>query len=255
MLHLFRLMAFARADVDFGGAGSAGVVAEPVRVGERSVRDQLPPIDPSPPFLFFHHARQWRIVGGDNGAPTLLPAIQQASCEPGVDRVDEYGDPAGMIAERRRNGWTFIPQEWATPGDTPDKAAGYVRRVKVRGGFAHLTAWQSVRILAGAPSWKVDEASYHRWLRRLMAEGLISAPEPEILEQMLERSKERLQRAGSRDMNNATARDLHRRAEREVELLERVAAGGLAALDEDREAALAAELELIRARRAGVSGG
>lgn len=242
-----------RADIDFGGSGGA-VRTEPVNVGSRSLAEQLPALDPSPPFLLFHHPRQWRIEDVE-GVPVLLPVIQHIAVEPGIGNVDEYGDPSIMITQRRRDGWILIPEDWARTTDTPDGASGYVRRVKGRKGSVHLTAWQGVKVLAGAPVWKVDEVGLRVWLLRLVSEGLLPAPEPEVLTAMRERAAERVQRAGSRDVRgNAAAAALLQRAERELALLERAEEGGVAALQEEQERALEEKLVALRAKR-GISNG
>lgn len=254
MLRLFAAAMACRSGVDFGGGGG-DVVAEPVRVGDRSAREQLPSLDASPRFLLFHHPRQWgvRVV---NGEAELVPAVQHIAIEPGTGGTDEYGDPSALITARRRDGWILLAENWATPDDTPDHAAGYVRRVRVRQGYAHITAWQSVRVLAGTPSIRTEEAGWLRWLRRLMADGLIPAPDPEVLEQLLERAKEREQRAGSRDVRgNAAAASLLERAEQQRRHLEEVSERGTGQIEDSRMAALETELERLRAKKGGRADG
>lgn len=254
MLRLLAAMS-CRSGVDFGGGGGGDVVAEPVRVGDRSAREQLPSLDASPRFLLFHHPRQWsvRVVDGE---PELVPSVQHIAIEPGTGGTDEYGDPSALITARRRDGWILLAESWATPDDTPDHAAGYVRRVRVRQGFAHITAWQSVRMLAGTPSIRTDDAGWLRWLRRLVADGLIPAPEPEVLEQLLERAKEREQRAGSRDVRgNAAAASLHQRAEQQRRHLEEVSTKGTEQIEDSRMAALQAELDRLKSKKEGRADG
>jgi hypothetical protein len=231
--------------VDFGGGADGRVAGEAVVVGERSGRELLPLIQPSPPFLLQHHPNQWNLIfEGDR--PELLPVLSPLVVEPGVGNVDEFGDPSAAITDARRRGWIVLPQDACKASDTPDSKPGYVRRLRVRGGWLHHTPWASWRILAGRALPESDQKGYNAWLRRLMADGTITPPDPAVLERMLRDAETRLQRAQSRDTrSNAAAAALAERAGRQVDGLREVKDGGNADALEARRAYLRAELDRL----------
>lgn len=231
--------------VEFGGGTDGRVAGEAVMVGERSGRELLPQIQPSPPFLLQHHPYQWNLITEGN-RPELLPVLSPLVVEPGVGNVDEFNDPSAAITDARRRGWIVLPQEACKASDTPDGRPGYVRRLRVRAGWVHHTPWASWRILAGRAIPESDQKGYNAWLRRLMADGTIAPPDPSVLERMLKDAERRLQRAMSRDTRgNATAAALAERADRQVNGLREVRDGGAAEVLDARRAWLRAELDRL----------
>lgn len=234
------------AEIDFGGDSGGTHAGQAVIVGERSARDSLPLIQPERPFLLRHHPTHWNVVTGQGGRVELLPALSTMVVEPGVGNVDEYGNADAAITIGRRDGWVLIPQSACTPQDTPDRAAGYVRRLRVRGGWHHHTPWSSWRMLAGRPVLQVDEAGYHAWLRRLVAEGIVPAIDPAVVERKILDAEARLVRASSRDTErNATAARLRDQAAVRLEALQAARDAGQSGLRADRAAYLRAELERL----------
>ena len=150
------------------------------------------------------------------------------------------------VTDARRRGWIVLPQDACKASDTPDSKPGYVRRLRVRGGWLHHTPWASWRILAGRALPESDQRGYNAWLRRLMADGTITPPDPAVLERMLRDAETRLQRAQSRDTrSNAAAAALAERAGRQVDGLREVKDGGNADALEARRAYLRAELDRL----------
>lgn len=229
--------------VDFGDGGGR-VAGDAVLVGDRSGRDALPPLQSAPPFLLQHHPHQWHLVlSGER--PELLPALSPLVLEPGVGNVDEYGDPSAAITDARRRGWVAISQDACKASDTPDGKPGYVRRLRVRGGWHHHMPWVSWRLLAGRAVLERDEKGYHAWLRRLVADGTIAPPDPAVLERMLHDAEARLRRAASRDGRNATAAALTDQAQQRLERLRAVQSEGGAGGVEARREWLRAELSRL----------
>lgn len=196
----------------------------PVAVGVTTQQGALPDLEPSPKFLFFHHPSSWYVAATEDG-PELLPQLSACAVEAGVGRVDRYGDPAGLIGHKTSRGWTMIPEGAAT-GYTPDGAPGYCRAIKGRRGTMHVSAWTSVKVLAGRPSMVSDDAGYHRWLRSLTDRGIIAPPSEEIVLAKLESARERLGRAAQRSSATVEGSIDHRLAEQaraNVEALETLA--------------------------------
>lgn len=207
----------------FDSALTGAIQAEAVTIGTTSESARLPDIETSPPFLLMSHPHRWMVVDGESG-PELLPALGQLPVEGGIGNVDGYANPGLAIANKAAKGWVVIPEAQARPDETPDGRPGYLRRIRVRRGLAHLTAWETLRVVAGRVITSADEAGYHAWLRRLLADGVVPAPDPAIIEAYLDRARVTLDRAGSRDENNSVARDLVARAKAQVEALEAMAA-------------------------------
>lgn len=207
-------------------APSGALSGAPVSVGVTTERGALPNLEPSPKFLYFHHPAAWYVATTEEGAE-LLPLLSQCAVEPGVGRVDRHGDPAGLIGHKTARGWTLIPES-AANGHTPDGAPGYVRAYPGQRGTMHMSAWTTVRVLAGRPTLISDEAAYHRWLRSLVERGIIAPCAPEIAEAKLDAARDTLGRAVQRDGASTPGSTAHRLAETakgNVEALEAIVSG------------------------------
>lgn len=235
------------AEVDFGGGGGK-VEANPILVGSVSARDQLPDIEIAPKFLMFHHPLQWCVTLGEDG-PILLPMVQHVSIEGGVNNVDEFGDPGVLITNKRKAGWILIDEALATTEDTPDGKSGYVRAIKARKGMTHTSAWQTVKIVAGMASKTHHKNSYQKWLLKLVDNEKIPAPDPAIVERLLEQARNREQRAGSRDSDNAVARRLMSQASQQREALEEIQRSGMTAQEDIRLKRLEDEIARLKERK------
>ena len=210
------------AFVDIAAPNNSGnLQGEAVNVGTRSARDQLPDLELSPPFLLMAHPNRWMVIEGEDG-PELLPELATLPVEPGIGNVNEHTDPSLAIAHRTRRDWIIIPNAQARPSDTPDGNPGYVRRYRGRRGLTHLTAWNTLRVVAGQAIHGTNQKSYYAWLRRLLRDGVIPAPDPDIIEAMLDRARTRADRAGSRDQTNELAARLREQAVARVASLERL---------------------------------
>lgn len=204
---------------------SGALQGQAVSVGVTTARGALPDLEPSPPFLYFHHPSAWYVANTEDG-PEMLPLLSQCAVEPGVGRVDRNGDPAGLIGHKTSRGWTLIP-EAAANGYTPDGLPGYVRAHQGKKGLMHLPAWATVRVLAGRPTLGSDELRYHAFLRSLITRGIVAPPAPEIVEAKLEAARDTLGRAAMRDgatTEGSTAKRLLDNAKANVEALETIAA-------------------------------
>lgn len=204
---------------------SAGhLQGEAVTVGTRSASEQRPELEVTPPFLLMAHPHRWMVIEGGNG-PELLPELATLPVEPGVGNVNEHGDPSLAMAKRSRGDWIIIPEAMARATDTPDGRPGYVRRFSGRRGFMHVTAWDKIKVVAGRLVRGSDQERYHAWLRRLVNDGVIPAPDPDVIEAMLDRARTRADRAGSRDLSSDLAARLKRQADERVEALAELALG------------------------------
>ena len=201
--------------------GTTNLQGEAVTVGTRSAQDQLPNLETSPKFLLMAHPHRWMVIDGEDG-PELLPELATLPVEPGIGNVNEFGDPSLAVAHRSRKDWIVIPETQARASDTTDGNPGYVRRYRGRRGLTHLTAWSTLRVVAGKAIYGTDTVRYYAWLRRLLRDGVIPAPDPDIIEAMLDRAHKRADRAGSRDQTNELAARLREQAVARVASLQRL---------------------------------
>lgn len=172
--------------------------------------------------MLFGHYRNWLILDGASGLE-LLPETRNVSVEAGINGTDEHGNPAAMAQSMVVAGFFLIDQSLATPSDTPDRQAGYVRRTRVKRGYFYHTAWESVRVVGGLPTVQRDEAGYFSWLRRLLATGKIEPADPSVIEALLAKAQERLDRASSRDTErNTIAARLAEQAAKQVDQLKKL---------------------------------
>lgn len=126
----------------------------------------------TPFFLLRSHPMRWHMVDGE-----WLPQLGTIKADLGSNGVDKSGnmDHAFMLSQAA--GWTVIPRD-AIEG-------GYLRAWPAQGGDYHCTRWEQ-------PRWhgnrvlesKVDTDGYHAFLRQMIADGFIPAPDPDILEQI-----------------------------------------------------------------------
>jgi hypothetical protein len=184
---------------DFIGGGRA-----PSRrtTGPRRLLNEAPRAD----FTYKHHPARWQEVDGE-----LLPVLSRMSHARGVNNVDHYGDTTRAEVDAQKGGWTLIPQSACPAEITPDGIAGYVRVFDGRAGPIHVSAWTHPRSVGSKVTWVVDEEGYRAFLRHLMAEGYIDAPDPAIVDMLREQLMSSRQRsAGRADLNTYAARDVER---------------------------------------------
>ena len=156
---------------DFSGGGGRA----PVR---RQAHRSAVLNEPARPMfdLKFHPAR-WMEVNGE-----LLPNLARLSHARGVNNVDHWGDTTLAEVHATRQGWTILPPASCPASMTPDGIEGYVRVYDGKSGPIHVTPWERPRALGSRVVWDRDEAGYHAWLRHLIAEGFIPAPDSAVVD-------------------------------------------------------------------------
>jgi hypothetical protein len=152
---------------------------------------------PRPDFTFKHHPARWQEIDGE-----LLPVLSRMSHARGVNNVDHYGDTTRAEVEAQKGGWTLIPPTACPAEASPDGIAGYVRVFDGRAGPIHVSAWESPRSVGSRVTWVTDADGYRAWLRHLMTEGYIGAPDPSIVDMLREQLMSKRQRkAAAADLN------------------------------------------------------
>lgn len=156
-----------------------------------AAREQLPRVSPFANFLYQVHPARFDVVGD-----AVVPVVGKFSLTPGVNGVDadRHGRPivASAIAGRRERGWTVIPPEWYEDDD----GVGYVQAVRVRGGVAYLSVFDSV--FPGSTRVRCDENALAAWLLSLIDDGRIAGPSVAALETLVEK----LERELAKNLNN-----------------------------------------------------
>ena len=147
-------------------------------------RVKLPPNDP---FFLTHHPSAWELSISDDGEPEWLPQLSKLAETAGVQGVRQTkGAPDSGLARTMAMdmGKTILPQEM-----------GYLTRYPTtRGGYHYCIKWSHPKTLAGRTMLKTDEAGWDAWRRGLVAEGILSPPDPDLIDIFIEREQRTLDR-------------------------------------------------------------
>lgn len=163
---------------DTTDAGDAGVDLVDLGMNDRHGAERLPTLPPDGPFLLAYHPGRYAVVDG-----RVLPLLARVNLTHGVN---------GCLHEASGIDWRDTTTRWAERGYTViPHAAGprgrsYLQRVRVRGGFAHLTVWETAH--AGDGYIGRDAAGYAEWVLGLVAAGLVPEAAPYALESALHRA-------------------------------------------------------------------
>lgn len=157
------------ANFGTGGGNFTGAAA----TRPAAMRDLLP-LPAAGPWWYIHHPARWLLVGDE-----WLPSLGKLIAEPGINRVDKDGNTDLAEIGKRKQGWTLIPWEV--------EAGGYCIAWDGMSGKVHLSKWEAPRMVAGQLRVKSDEAGYWDFCRRLVADGVISAPDEVFIDAIIER--------------------------------------------------------------------
>ena len=144
------------------------------------------PLRPNSPFFWMHHERGWEVYQDDEGAE-ILPVFSQLAEIPGVQGVRDT--PRGPDSSHARvamqdNGYTIIGRD-----------RGYITRYKTKsGGWYYESIFATPKILGNRVIWKTDFKNYNNFRRSLIEDGVISPPDPDVLEMMVDELEVRISR-------------------------------------------------------------
>lgn len=166
----------------------------------RRAANKVVNLPPSPDFRLKFHPARWEFTDGQ-----WLPQLGKLKLEPGIGGIDGRMNEGTARENARQIGWQIIDQD----------AIGeeYVVRYEVRGGFAHIAKWCTVKHMPGnmPASVKPDTAAFNAWRRSLIDRGII----PDIDEDV---------KAGFIEMKAAEVERLRNRAEHDPIVADRLAA-------------------------------
>tara|TARA_R110000751_G_scaffold145095_1_gene248761 strand:+ start:55 stop:717 length:663 start_codon:yes stop_codon:yes gene_type:complete len=138
---------------------------------------------PSPPFLYMHHPNAWDCLDTGDGYE-LLPMLTQFQLVPGLNGVQMRAG-GGIDATNAKNsfsdqGFVFIANDdTSTPG-------GYLREYDGRQGPVYTDKFTTPRKIGhGTFSkviWDHDLEAFNTFRRGLISSGVVSNPDPSILE-------------------------------------------------------------------------
>ena len=99
----------------------------------------------------------------------VLPALVKLIVEPGVNLVDARGNPSPAIEERRRRGWTLIPEDIAGPGTS---------YLALRTNANGQAVWLDQHAIVHHGSALIGDGSvaYAEWLGGLVDDGKLDPP-------------------------------------------------------------------------------
>ena len=148
-------------------------------------------LTPKPYFVLMHNPLGWE-CGRVGDRWVWLPRLKELQYQPGSNGVRQgrrggAPDATLAIASFQGKGWTIIPEDYD---------GGYVVRYTVEGGgYAHLLRFDEPRNIGNRTSLRTDEEAYNAWRLQLVEDGILAPPEPEVIEELLERQRTRITRA------------------------------------------------------------
>lgn len=173
---------------DFASTPALGGTRVPPR---QSVAAQLPRLKASPYFLLMHHPLGWEACEVEGRGLCWLPRLKRlifAAGSNGIRQGRRGGgpDPSLAIASHTERGWRFIPEDYD---------GGYVDRYECTGGIRYMTKFESPKNLGNRTVIRGDDAKWNLFRLSLVENGVIPAPEPEILEDLMDRQRNRISRS------------------------------------------------------------
>ena len=169
---------FSKKDPDLQMVGPAAAGRVP--------RHALPTSDY---FILIHSPLNWELVTDDEGNSEWLPRLKQLVIKAGVNgvRAVRGGPPDATLAllQLEQRGQTAIPENFD---------GGYVHRVPVRGGFAHLLKFDRPVRLGNRSVVRHDAEGFAAFRRKLVSDGVIQPPQAEALEALRDRQAARARR-------------------------------------------------------------
>ena len=173
---------------DFPQEPSAGGT----RVGPRTGADQQPyRLSKSPYFLLMHHPLGWECAEVEGRGLCWLPRLKRLPFAPGVNGVRQGRrggppDPSLAIANHTKRGWTFVPEDYD---------GGFVDRYKCTGGVRYVTKFETPRNIGNRTVIRGDDEAWNKFRLGLVESGVLAGPEPEVLEDLMDRCRNRIARS------------------------------------------------------------
>ncbi len=159
-----------------------------VPIARPAVEQKLLNLPPSATFLYKWHPDRWGVFGDE-----WLPILGKLTAEPGIASVNKDGGLSLAKAELERKGWKIIPEEAASLFD-PDRDT-YVRAYAGRQGTVHLSLWEIPKQVGNRVVIKSDVEGYRAWLRALVDNGYVDAPDDTVPETIIDGQRQRVERA------------------------------------------------------------
>lgn len=129
---------------------------------------------PNAPFFLLHHPFSWELVKHDDEW-TWLPTFGQLHEIAGVNGIEETPQGPDSTVSRMRlmdSGQTVIDREY-----------GYIARYEtVYGGYYYRLRWDVPKTIGKKTFWNTDEQGFNEWRLALVTEGIIAAPEIEVVQ-------------------------------------------------------------------------
>lgn len=167
------------------------------------------------PFLLRHHPGAWDIAKID-GEDHLVPDLVHQVLRPGVNgmptlkRGETMADAVVKVRQMgEREHFTYIDPSEVIAGDMLPAgvpAGGYRRKITCRDtrngsvGARYVTAWDvPIATLPGEPqAFRFDRERYDRWRLHLVESGQVTRPLPQVVQRLVARYGERVNRASAR---------------------------------------------------------
>lgn len=188
----------------------ASIIGTRIRKDVRSDRPRLPSSVPSaPPFVYMVHPFSWWFHEDADGSE-WLPTLLRMVLDPGVNGVRQDGSstPARTMASER--GCALIEYDDPRLGEWQD----YVQVFETRNGRrVHRSMFESVRVIAGRVRWRQDRDDYIAFLRHLVDSGIVQPIDPDVVDELTARERNKLSRLEQRSVRNPADTSLSARVD------------------------------------------
>jgi len=143
-------------------------------------------------FYLMHNPEGWEPVQKEDGSWEWLPVLKRLLLKPGVNGV--RGTRNGLDDSRARisfqdRGWTII-----------DRSMGYVTRYPCRRGWSYYLTWDHPIKAGRRLVVRHDAEGYNEFRRELVEDGVVQAPLPEVLADVLRGHQKQIDR-NSKDIH------------------------------------------------------
>ena len=189
----------------------SSIIGTRIRRESRTDRPRLPSSIPAaPPFYYMTHPFSWWFHQEGDGAGEWLPSLLRMVVDPGVNgvRQDRSTTPARTMATER--GCTVIEYSDPRLGTWQD----YVQVFETRNGRrVHRSMFESVRVIAGRVRWRQDRDEYIAFLRHLIDSGVVAPIDPDVVDELTSRERNKLSRLHQRSVRNPADTSLKARVD------------------------------------------
>lgn len=178
--------------------------------------DNILPLAPNPPFVYFHADQGWMYIDGEEGG-MWLPYLNKVVGMRGANGVDNNGGMAPALATIQSKGHQVISPSDKRLGPYINYRYSFDCASKTgnRGKY-YVSAFETPVIRGERVRWKADEKGYHQFLKYLVDRNLVAPMGRDILEEKVDIVQDRITRLQAQG-SNPSSLEKAERAQKRIE--------------------------------------